>query len=357
MAEAITVKELMAQLCMARQRYQDLEMLIMQWVCSAQESGAHALAARMLAALQPAASSASAAAVLPEVRQRASSLPRAFAPLTEEPQHNPNNSQGAHTEPTQNNIPNDIRGIAERKATDNAQVVIAKVMGLFASAHAGPNAQKCIRLLDEAAGELVSQNRPRNEGAAHALLKVMEAKSFAQPGPLKDSMNSVVHFVRDVVVWRVLTLVDPSDRDSFKSELCRAFNVVELPDDLEAQLLLSHRKTVSKIMKSFESNTQVGTARRGAPRPKRRRPVSRSRAQRPQGWRLQPQQGQQMEYHQTGYQTEYHQTDYQQTDYHTVYYQHEQGPLEPTYVQPGAPPSERVWGSALFCPVDAHEHI
>ena len=54
----------------------------------------------------------------------------------------------------------------------------------------------------------------------------------------------------------------------------------ELPTDLAAQVLLAHRKTAAKILDSFQSNTQMATAVRGAPRPKRRRPGDPKRGQR-----------------------------------------------------------------------------
>ena len=54
MDEVMTVKEVMKMLLKERQRSKDLEVLIMELARQAQEAGVPALAARAVAALQPA---------------------------------------------------------------------------------------------------------------------------------------------------------------------------------------------------------------------------------------------------------------------------------------------------------------
>jgi len=65
--------------------------------------------------------------------------------------------------------------------------------------------------------------------------------------------------------------VNPRDRKEFLAALQSAFGGTELDKDLQAQLLLSHRKIANSVIESFPSNGQRATLWRGAPRPRRKR--------------------------------------------------------------------------------------
>ena len=73
-----------------------------------------------------------------------------------------------------------------------------------------------------------------------------------------------------MVVWRCLCRVNPRDRKEFLAALQAAFGVNELDTDLQAQLLLSHRKIASSVIDSFPCNGERALLWRGAPRPRKK---------------------------------------------------------------------------------------
>ena len=124
----------------------------------------------------------------------------------------------------------------------------------------------------------------RAEGAAASLTTIRQvAKNLASNSPQgssrearqrgpdsaeREAVKAAERAVRDVVVWRCLCRVNPRDRKEFLAALQAAFGVNELDTDLQAQLLLSHRKIASSVIDSFPSNGQRATLWRGAPRPR-----------------------------------------------------------------------------------------
>ena len=74
--------------------------------------------------------------------------------------------------------------------------------------------------------------------------------------------------IRDVLVLRCL--FSARERKEFLIALKTAFGVQELDTNLQAQLLLSHRK-ISEEISSFPSNGMLTAMWRGAPRPRRQR--------------------------------------------------------------------------------------
>ena len=79
--------------------------------------------------------------------------------------------------------------------------------------------------------------------------------------------------LRDVLVLRCLRNAEARDRKGFLEALKTAFGVDQLDTDLQAQLLLSHRKIcdASDTIDTFPSNGMLATMWRGAPRPRRKR--------------------------------------------------------------------------------------
>ena len=79
--------------------------------------------------------------------------------------------------------------------------------------------------------------------------------------------------IRDVVCWRCSNRVNPRVREEFIASLKQAFQDHQpWSTDLEAQLLLAHRKSVAKVTVTFLSNGQRDAlARGGIRRPPRRK--------------------------------------------------------------------------------------
>ena len=122
------------------------------------------------------------------------------------------------------------------------------------------------------------------ESAASSLTSIIEAvKSMEKARPSAQeqqrpadrpelaAVKDAERAVRDVACWRCFIRVNHRDRDAFIRSLKQAFDVPELTTDLEAQLLLSHRKSVGKVTDTFLSNGQRESAARGCPRPRRKR--------------------------------------------------------------------------------------
>jgi len=168
---------------------------------------------------------------------------------------------------------------AEITATEEAGTQLrdaeAKVRAVLDSESPGqPAVAYALQGLVDAARHLNSQ--PPAEGAAASLnairqaARYLAASSLPSVGPTQ-AVKAAERTVRDVVVWRCLGHVDPRDRKEFVAALQAAFGVSELDADLQAQLLLSHRKIASNVVNSFMSNGQRATLWRGTLRPRRKK--------------------------------------------------------------------------------------
>ena len=151
---------------------------------------------------------------------------------------------------------------------------VSKVRELLGDGHTGQDIANAYQNLIDAMKHF--ENNLTAEGAASSLKCIRQAaKSMsgppAQPQAQATAVKVAERAVRDVVVWRGLIRVDPRDRKAFLKSLQLAFGVSELDTDLQAQLLLSHRKIASSVIDSFLSNGQRATLGRGAARGPRRK--------------------------------------------------------------------------------------
>ena len=76
--------------------------------------------------------------------------------------------------------------------------------------------------------------------------------------------------MRDVVVLRCRSQAEPGDRGAFLEAAEEVFGQ-PLGRELQAVLLLAYHKVSKGKPDTFLSNSQLATARRGHPRPRRRR--------------------------------------------------------------------------------------
>ena len=107
-----------------------------------------------------------------------------------------------------------------------------------------------------------------------AAVKSMEQKQQRPAdSPELAAVKIAERAIRDVVCWRCFIRVNPRVREEFITSLKQAFEgQQQWSTDLEAQLLLAHRKSVAKVTVTFLSNGQRDAlARGGIRRPPRRK--------------------------------------------------------------------------------------
>ena len=153
--------------------------------------------------------------------------------------------------------------------TDEGKLLLITIQSIMdaekACGEPNPHFQNAIQKLQES-------TEPLARGAAEALRLVEQALSeYSRAKPIKEAVNHV----RDMVVRRCRACcVDPKDRDGFLVKVDEAFGG-DLDKTSRAAVLLAYHKDSQNQRCGFVSNNAVFAARRGGPRPRRRRHPSR----------------------------------------------------------------------------------
>ena len=147
-----------------------------------------------------------------------------------------------------------------------------------AEEEAAQKTQNAVRSLEAAevagGGEALGEARqlledPCAKSAASALMAIADVAKGCDKEAL-GAVKAAERAVRDVVVVRCRSRAEPGDRGAFLEAAEEAFGR-PLDRELRAVLLLAYHKFAKNRPDTFLSNSQLATARRGRPRPRRRR--------------------------------------------------------------------------------------
>ena len=110
---------------------------------------------------------------------------------------------------------------------------------------------------------------PCAKSAARALMAIASLVNKCDKEAL-GAVKAAERAVRDVIVIRCRSRAEPGDRGAFLEAAEEAFGR-PLDRELRAVLLLAYHKVAKNRRDTFLSNSQLATARRGRPRPRRQR--------------------------------------------------------------------------------------